>query len=462
MNALASESFVIALDEADFAREVEQASTPVFVDFWSLTCKPCLALLPVFEALAEAYDGQIKFAKINASDNEELVQRLGVRGLPALLLFKGGQVVERVAGSRSRADLSDLLNKHVQRPVVATNDPANDSANSSSKSFRAFYGDASLRQAVVERVRGHVEAGRIVRAGEVLFSDAKMRRYSLMGAVLETADADRFEGTLGIPASVGRLQQVVHGLPMQLFVSVNAMQNAWPLEWWQAVPLGKDLQSLPSRFLHGFVRELAEDTKQYPVEFSEAACAALRSLAQLHARTAQGDAPGIDEWQAVRASLDGPLLKPRSGDADYQRLAAMIEGSVVKLASPADEVMEALSQSLYAIHFLSMHVSCPDGYTPEQWVEQQQIAAKLQVRADKAKQERFPGFADMTPAQKESLGKEIEALEDVQASMKFSAHFRPAWQGHWDKVGSSLAARLHAGLMQALNDTVASHAPRRS
>jgi len=81
-----------------FEKEVVQSETPVLVDFWGPQCKPCLALMPQVEKLAEEYEGKLKVTKIDASQNRRLCISLRVLGLPTFLFYKNGEEVNRLSG----------------------------------------------------------------------------------------------------------------------------------------------------------------------------------------------------------------------------------------------------------------------------------------------------------------------------------------------------------------------------
>ena len=95
----------------DFDQEVLRAELPVLVDFWAEWCGPCHALEPVVEELAKEYDGKVKFVKMDTEQNFDVRARYGVRSLPTLLVFKGGQQLEQIMGLRPKADLKRSLEK---------------------------------------------------------------------------------------------------------------------------------------------------------------------------------------------------------------------------------------------------------------------------------------------------------------------------------------------------------------
>ena len=104
---------LIALTDAAFDETVLKASTPVFVDFWAEWCGPCKMIAPVFAELATAYEGKIKFGKVDIDQNSKVTQQYGITAIPALLLFKNGRVAETVVGVKSKEELKRLLDKHL-------------------------------------------------------------------------------------------------------------------------------------------------------------------------------------------------------------------------------------------------------------------------------------------------------------------------------------------------------------
>lgn len=102
---------IVQLTDDTFESEVNQSAVPVLVDFWASWCAPCKAISPVVDQLAEDFDGQVKICKLNVDENPATPGQFGVRGIPTLILFKGGQVVDQVVGAVPKNQLEGMLKK---------------------------------------------------------------------------------------------------------------------------------------------------------------------------------------------------------------------------------------------------------------------------------------------------------------------------------------------------------------
>lgn len=102
-------SNIAAITDADFDNEVVQAAGPVLVDFWAQWCGPCKAIAPVLDEVAQEYEGKVRIVKVNVDENPDTPAKLGVRGIPTLMLFKGGQAVETKVGALSKSQLTAFL-----------------------------------------------------------------------------------------------------------------------------------------------------------------------------------------------------------------------------------------------------------------------------------------------------------------------------------------------------------------
>ena len=103
----------VKVTDKTFQEEVLASDTPVLVDFWAEWCGPCKMIHPALEELAVEFEGKLKVAKINVDENPNLPAKYGVRGIPALFMFKGGEVISNRTGAAPKASLKGWIEESV-------------------------------------------------------------------------------------------------------------------------------------------------------------------------------------------------------------------------------------------------------------------------------------------------------------------------------------------------------------
>jgi thioredoxin 1 len=108
---MSQEKELLHVGDKNFADEVLNASLPVLVDFWATWCGPCRTIGPVVEELAKEFSGKAKVVKLNVDENPATPAQYGVRGIPTLILFKGGKVQDQIVGAVPKARLVAMIEK---------------------------------------------------------------------------------------------------------------------------------------------------------------------------------------------------------------------------------------------------------------------------------------------------------------------------------------------------------------
>ena len=102
---------VVEVSDAEFESSIIQSDKPALVDFWAEWCQPCKMLAPVVEEIAGEYIDKVRVAKVNVDDNPATATKFGIRGIPTLLLFKEGKVVQQIVGVKPKGDITKAIDE---------------------------------------------------------------------------------------------------------------------------------------------------------------------------------------------------------------------------------------------------------------------------------------------------------------------------------------------------------------
>lgn len=101
------------ITDGTFETEVMKSNVPVLVDFWAEWCPPCRAMTPIVESLAQQFESKAKIVKLNVDDNPSVTQRFGIKGIPTMIVFKGGKEAERIVGATNEDSLKRIIEEQI-------------------------------------------------------------------------------------------------------------------------------------------------------------------------------------------------------------------------------------------------------------------------------------------------------------------------------------------------------------
>jgi len=108
-----SSDLIKHITDDSFSNDVLEADKPVLVDYWAEWCGPCKMIAPILDEVSETYNGRLQVAKMNVDENREVPGKYGIRGIPTLMLFKGGELAATKVGALSKAQLTAFLDGHL-------------------------------------------------------------------------------------------------------------------------------------------------------------------------------------------------------------------------------------------------------------------------------------------------------------------------------------------------------------
>lgn len=230
---------IINVTQETLSCDVYNAGNFVLLDLWAPWCAPCRALAPALEKLANICGDGLQIAKLDVEKYPDAMSQFGVRGIPALLLFKDGHEIGRELGSKTLGQLTEWMKKaNVQLALQAT--PPIDAPL-----FGAFYGDSGLKAYLCDRLLAHAGKGELQVSRAPFWSDGK---GTTAAALVHSADLQVFERITGLP---GALSSALD------FVQVTDSPALEPL--CTALRPGTDLSRVPAQLMYAFFQEPSFD-----------------------------------------------------------------------------------------------------------------------------------------------------------------------------------------------------------
>lgn len=358
-----------SVTEAAFDADVIASSRPVLVDFWAEWCGPCKALAPTLEKVSEHFAGAVDFVKVNVDEHSAVRDRFGVRGIPTLILLKGGQELGRVVGNRSAVQLAGFLDTHLGTVTELAR---------ATVILRAFGGEQQAKAKHLHHLREHI-AQRQATPSDAMWDG---RITSALRFVADAAYEDDCARGLGIPTEVVLL---VEGLSKYSETEINAA--LFCAEWLESVPVGANLSKLPGAVLVSILRS------QMVVDLLEGDPELLRicdRLASMHDAELGGKPVPESDWMAVKKGLVD--MAANAGDSNRGVLAATLAYASSSLARDSGFLVGFISKLTQCVWKRLRH-ECH--WTPAEDARIPQLAKEI-AEAATARGEQAPRGEEMT------------------------------------------------------------------
>ncbi|MGP5570643.1 thioredoxin domain-containing protein, partial [Pseudomonas helleri] len=184
---------IVTITEENFKQEIYETRDVILLDLWAPWCAPCKTLSPIIDKLAALPSENLIVAKLDVEQYPEMMRRLGLRGIPALLVFKDGQEIARELGTKTLYQLKEWLTPYGVQ-FTESSAPAVDTP-----SFDAFYGDLQLKQFLFDRLKTHAQRAELQASPEPFWENGV---GTPSAAMVHAADPVIFERITGLPTAL--------------------------------------------------------------------------------------------------------------------------------------------------------------------------------------------------------------------------------------------------------------------
>lgn len=302
---------IVETTQVAFDQDV-QGDIPVLVDFWAPWCGPCKVLDPHLERLAAGFAGRLKVLKLNIEESPDVWKKLGMRGIPTLVLYSGGKEHSRLTGSMSAMRLQMMIQKWFQELGLAIPDFNSEAVQRDDEStpmiarrkWISFGNEAAAKEAALTRLRDHAE-------------DKEYRPS------VHLAGNQTFEVAVGAPAELGEFLDSLYITQSESDEQADHVVRAQAVELAEAIPVGADLGTVVADSLFDLLYTSPWEITQY---FTGHASDLIRRIKMLHQREHKGERITATEWENVQreAILFSESDKKSSGSMDFEELASSL------------------------------------------------------------------------------------------------------------------------------------------